>query len=94
MESSCAHKVKNFMWLTLKGKIPTWEILKKKQFYGPSFLYLFKSIREDIHHLFNTFPFDLKVWSKIRKWLKSNDFWKGNTIEEGTKKWFSNSNMC
>ena len=38
--------------------------------------------REDIQHLFNTFPFALKVWIEVGMWLKVNDIWIGVTIEE------------
>ena len=46
-------KTKKFMWVSLKNKVPTWDILKQRNEHGPSIFYLSKNDDENVLHLFS-----------------------------------------
>ena len=50
-------KIKIFMWLLLKKKILTWDVLQSKGFSGLGRCYFCKSYEESAQHIFVSYSF-------------------------------------
>jgi hypothetical protein len=83
----CPQKSKLFLWATLNGKIPTWDILQKRQFEGPGRCSLCHSENETIYHLFITFPFTQRVWMEVSANIRQTCSWEGPSLEQAWKDW-------
>ena len=51
------------MWLALNYMDPTWEVLQKNNFIGPSWCRLCQPVEKTIDHLFMTCPLSKEVWN-------------------------------
>jgi hypothetical protein len=62
----CPTKTRLFMWNALSNKVPTWDILQKRNNHGPGWCYLCKSVGESILHLFLECPLSKKFGLNAR----------------------------
>lgn len=81
------------MWLMIMNKVPTWDLSQKKQKHGLGICYLWKSIDEDVSHLFSQCPYAFKVWKDIGGWLGINNIWQGDFVEEGLRCLFTHCEL-
>jgi hypothetical protein len=80
-------KGKLLVWSILENKVPTWDILQKKQFHGPSWCSLCRMQEETIDHLFMCCPFTLSVWMEASILNPDVGSWRGATFEATLKEW-------
>ena len=57
-------KVSLFAWLVVKGRILTYENLRKRGVHGPSQCYLCSQAEETTNHLLDSCPFAAAIWDK------------------------------
>jgi hypothetical protein len=66
-KQKCQAKGKILVWKILENKVPTWDILHRRQFHGPSWCSLCRAQGELVDHLFMHFPFTTSVWVESSK---------------------------
>lgn len=71
------------MRLTLMKRVPTWDLLQKKNKHGPRICNLCKNKDENLSHLFSPYPFAIQFWKDVSQWLGVNNASHGGTVEEG-----------
>jgi hypothetical protein len=84
---SCPAKGKLLIWSILANKIPTWDNLQRRLFFGPGRCALCKSHLETVDHLFLHCPFVREVWAFARELMPTLSDWQGNTFELALKAW-------
>jgi hypothetical protein len=65
------------MWCLLVKKVPTWEVMKKRQIAGPGWCSLCKVEEESQVHLFLLCPFIKVVWKEISRMMGQVVSWQG-----------------
>jgi hypothetical protein len=80
-------KLKIFTWLSLKKKIPTWDLLQKIGWSGPSICQLCFNGEETTDHLFTHCHFARLVWYKITQDCNPISVWLGNTTQDCLEQW-------
>jgi len=85
----CPPKTKFFMWCAFENKVPTWDILKKRNLLGPGWCCLCKNEEETTIHLFMHCRFMADVWKECSNLLGIQFRWDGTTLEEAWKTWIS-----
>jgi hypothetical protein len=60
-------KIKLFLWLSMEGKILTWDSLQKRGWEGPGRCPLCRKESESITHLFTSCTFARTVWDIMIK---------------------------
>jgi ribonuclease HI len=83
----CPQKAKIFMWAALNNRIPTWEVLIKRQIEGPGRCALCKNANESTFHILITCPFTMKVWTETSSSLRKICIWNGDSLELAWKNW-------
>lgn len=78
-------KTRLFMWNVLNNKVPTWDILQKRNFSGPGWCTLCKSEGENIVHLFLNCNYINKVWTVVSSLLDLHYSWSGQDLEHAWK---------
>jgi hypothetical protein len=76
------------MWLAIRNRVPTWDILKKRNKQGPSICIMCISEDENISHLFIKCPFAQQISSDIVQWYGFPNLWQGLNIEDCLRIWF------
>jgi hypothetical protein len=71
---NCPTKSKLFMWSVLTNKVPTWDILQKRNFSGPGRCPLCKTEGETTQHLFLDCHYIKEVWTEVSRHLKLHFF--------------------
>jgi len=90
-KTKCPPKTKIFMWCAFENKVPTWDILKKRNLHGPGWCCLCKSEEETTIHLFMHCRVMAEVWKECSILLGTQFRWSGTTLEEAWKDWISHS---
>jgi len=85
---NCPAKVKLFMWCVIRGKVPTWEVLQKRNINGPGWCTLCKREQESITHLFITCSFAKEVWNHCSMLVGRHLSWDGDTVERAWDRWW------
>jgi hypothetical protein len=85
----CPLKSKIFMWSLIAKKVPTWEVMRKRQVVGPGWCILCKQEEESQVHLFISCPFSKAVWKEVEKMQGKTYIWQGQLVEEAWKLWIS-----
>jgi len=85
----CPPKSKIFMWCAFENKVPTWDILKKRNLSGPGWCCLCKNEEESSYHLFMQCKYMTDVWGECSKLLGILFRWEGSSLEEAWKSWIS-----
>jgi hypothetical protein len=80
-------KLKIFTWITLKRKIPTWDLLQKIGWTGPNICQLCFRGEETSDHLFIHFQFTHLVWNKITHDNDIKTDWNGNSTFDCLEHW-------
>jgi ribonuclease HI len=80
-------KIKLFIWLSAKGKVLTWEVLRKKGWEGPGVCKLCNCSSEDIHHLLIHCNFTKVVWQHLINFFSLNLQWNGSTVSDCFTVW-------
>jgi ribonuclease HI len=83
-------KLKLFMWLAGKGKILTWDALRRRGWEGPGLCSLCRHAQEDVPHIFIHCDFSTEVWNKTLNFFKLSFSWKGETLSDCFNSWHSN----
>ena len=83
-------KLKCFIWLLIRGKILTWEQLQSRGFSGPSHCVLCEDNMEDIHHLFFSCPFSVRIYKHFEERFKCS-FPAYNSVHSFLDLWFTSS---
>lgn len=83
-------KYKLFVWLAGKGKILTWDKLRRRGWEGPGFCSLCRHAQEDIHHLLIHCDFSRKVWHLLFLHYNLPLSWHGPTVSACFIEWLSN----
>jgi hypothetical protein len=83
-------KLKLFIWLAGKGKILTWDSLRRRGWEGPGFCPLCRHAQEDIHHLLIHCEFSTDVWNRTFNFFKLPFSWIGESISDCFKSWHLN----
>jgi ribonuclease HI len=86
-------KLKLFMWLAGKGKILTWDALRRRGWEGPGFCSLCRQAQEDVPHILIHCAFTTNVWNRTLSLLKLSFSWKGNTLSDCFNSWLSNKSL-
>jgi hypothetical protein len=73
-------KLKLFTWLAGRGKILTWEALRRRGWEGPGFCTLCKLASEDVNHLLVHCDFTREVWNLLIKSFSLSCDWRGPTL--------------
>jgi len=84
----CPAKVKIFMWSAMEGKVPTWDILQKRNFNGPGWCVLCKRAQESITHLFISCSFAVEVWKYCSSLVGGNLRWEGDLVGRAWDSWW------
>jgi hypothetical protein len=87
-KQKCPAKGKLLAWSILENKIPTWDILQKRQFHGSSWCSLCRMQEESTDHLFMCCPFTSSVWVEASNLNSDIGRWRGVSFEEALKDWF------
>lgn len=69
-----------FIWCILKNNDPTWEVLQKISFEGPSWCSLCKNEGDFTLHLLLHCSFTRLAWKEATWLLDYNSIWQGNSI--------------
>jgi ribonuclease HI len=88
-KQKCPTKGKLLTWSILENKVPTWDVLQRRQFQGPSWCTLCKAQGETIDHLFLRCPFTLSVWEEASNLNTTIGPWRGDSFEEALADWLS-----
>jgi hypothetical protein len=86
-KQSCPAKGKLLIWSILANKIPTWDNLQRRLFFGPGRCALCKSHLETVDHLFLHCPFVKEVWAFAKELIPTLSDWQGNSFELALKAW-------
>jgi len=84
-------KLQLFFWMCVQGKILTWEVLRKKDWHGPSRCALCKDAAEDLHHLFVHCAFFINIWTFLKQHFSLTTDWKGSSFTDCFISWTSAS---
>ena len=84
----CPAKTKLFMWCVLNNKVPTWDVLHKRSFQGPSWCVLCKRELETSLHLFVTCCYSIEVWREVSSLTGINCQWEGVSIGAAWDSWW------
>jgi hypothetical protein len=87
---ACPTKSRLFMWNVLTNKVSTWDILQKRNNYGPWRCSLCKSEGESTLHIFLECQFIKDVWIEVSRHLKHRCSWNGLSLEQAWQDWWSN----
>lgn len=72
----------------MENKVPTWDVLQKRNFKGPGWCFLCKQTLETSCHLFLMCPFAQEVWkeelSLVQVWAK----WRSRAMDEALTSWW------
>jgi hypothetical protein len=82
-------KIKLFIWLCVKEKVLTWEVLRKRGWQGPGICPLCNRASEDIHHLLIHCDFTKDVWNRLLQHFSLTFSWIGATISDCFSSWFT-----
>jgi hypothetical protein len=80
-------KMKLFIWMVSENKILTWDMLRRKGWYGPGIYFLCKNNSEDIDHLFIHCPFARAVWARETTFLRVKNRWEGENFNSVFDYW-------
>ena len=83
-------KEKILRWTILERKVPTWDILQKRQFTGPSWFFLCRYSQENIVHLFIGCNYTKAIWFESLCFLNYLAQWQGQDVEEALISWSRN----
>eukprot|EP00253_Pinus_taeda_P035654 PITA_35654 len=86
----CPLKSRVFLWCILKRKIPTWDILQDRFFFGPGRCPLCKADGESINHLFTSCTVSLRIWGELSGLLNIKAQWEPAPLEEVWRTWWNN----
>ena len=84
----CPAKTKLFMWCVLENRVPTWDVLQRRNFQGPGWCVLCKQEMESIPHLFISCPFSAAVWKGCMRQVGLNHRWDGNSVSGAWDFWW------
>jgi hypothetical protein len=82
-------KLKLFMWLAGKGKILTWDALRRRGWEGPGICSLCRHAQEDVSHILIHCDFSSEVWNRTLDYFKLSLSWKGVTLTDCFNSWLS-----
>jgi hypothetical protein len=75
-------KIKLFIWLSAKGKVLTWEMLRKRGWEGPGICNFCNCSTEDIHHILIHCNFTSIVWQRLITHYSLNLKWNDATVSD------------
>jgi hypothetical protein len=90
---TCLPKSKLFMWSVLTNKVPTWDILQKRKFYGLGRCSLCKTEGETTQHLFIDCLYIKEVWTKVSRIMKQHFRWIDHSLEQAWRDWWENKEL-
>jgi len=76
------------MWSVLTNKVPTWDILQKRNFFVPGRCPLCTTKGESTQHLFIDCHYIEEVWIEVSRILKHR--WTINSLEQAWRNWWEN----
>jgi len=83
-------KFKLFIWLAGKGKLLTWDQLRRRGWEGPGLCPLCRQAQEDINHLLIHCHFSQEVWKNMLNYFNLPHTWSGDTISSCFNSWHQN----
>jgi ribonuclease HI len=83
-------KYKLFIWLAGKGKILTWDSLRRRGWEGPRIFPLCRHAQEDIHHLLIHCEFSMYVWNIMLNFFNLPYSWSGDSLSTCFNSWYLN----
>ena len=92
-KASTPRKKQNLVWLILKNKMLTWDMLRKKYISGPSICSLCMREEENIDHIFIQCQFSRDVWEEIRVGLQTEQLWTEDLVEKNLKMWYEKKEL-
>jgi len=90
---NCPAKIKIFMWCAIEGKVPTWDILQRRNLNGPGWCALCKRAQETISHLFISCSYAAEVWNHCSTLVGRQLRWEGATVGRAWDLWWSRTNV-
>ena len=88
MEAKESLKNQTVHVVCLENRVPTWDILQKRNFQGPGWCVLCKKELESISHLFITCPFSIAVWKESMSLVGLDYRWDGNSVNNAWENWW------
>jgi len=85
---NCPAKIKIFMWSAIEGKVPTWDILQKRNINGPGWCTLCMREQESISHLFITCSYTVEVWNHCSALVGRHLKWEGDSVGRAWDLWW------
>jgi hypothetical protein len=82
-------KLKLFTWLAGRGKILSWEVLRRRGWEGPGICLLCNQASEDLHHLLVHCAFTKEVWNLLIESFSLTVTWRGPTFSACFSDWVS-----
>jgi ribonuclease HI len=89
----CPTKARLLTWMNIENKMPTWDILQKRNHHGPGWCCLCKSKNESISHLFIKCRFTKEVWKELSVVYGKLFDWDGETIEQALGRWIADKSL-
>jgi hypothetical protein len=81
------------MWLVLNNKLFTWEIRRRRGWFGPSICVLCMKVEESSSYLFSHCDYPRHVVVLISQELNTSNCWDPIELEDNLKKWLENRSL-
>ena len=86
-------KTRLFLWCVLENKVPTWDILQKRNLQGPGWCILCQADGESNLHMFLQCAYVKFVWDECSKILRVPCVWEGPSIFHALSNWKVGNNL-